>query len=84
MRMAGHAACGGGGSRGVYRVLGGETPHRRPRHRWEDNTKMDLLEVGCEGMDWINVAQVTDGWRALVKAVMNLQVPYNVGNFFTG
>jgi len=62
----------------------GNRPHGRPRHRWEDNIKMDLLEVGCEGMDWINAARNTDGWWALVKAVMSLQVPYNVGNFLTG
>ena len=47
----------------------------RPRRRWDDNIKMDLQEVGCEGMDWIDVAQDRDRWRALVNAVMNLRVP---------
>jgi hypothetical protein len=51
-------------SRSVYRVLvgklGGKRPHGRPRHRWEENIKMDLQELGCGGMDWINVAQDRD------------------------
>jgi hypothetical protein len=47
----------------------------RLRVRWEDNIKMDLQEVGCECMDWINLAQDRDRWRALVNAVMNIQVP---------
>jgi hypothetical protein len=47
----------------------------RPRHRWEDNIKMDLQEVGCGGMDWIELAQDRDRWRALVSAVMRLRVP---------
>jgi hypothetical protein len=47
----------------------------RPRSRWEDNIKMDLQEVGCGGMDWIDLAQDRDRWRALVIAVMNLRVP---------
>ena len=50
-------------------------PFGRPRHRWEDNIKMDLQEVGCEGMDWINVAQDRDRWRTLMNTVMNLPVP---------
>jgi hypothetical protein len=48
---------------------------RRPRCRWEDNIKMDLQEVGCVGMVWIELVQDRDRWRALVKAVMNLRVP---------
>jgi hypothetical protein len=47
----------------------------RPRRRWDDNIKMDLQEEGCEGMDWIDVAQDRDRWRALVNAVMNIRVP---------
>jgi hypothetical protein len=47
----------------------------RPRHRWEDNIKMHLQEVGCGGVDWIEVAQDRDRWRAVVNAVMNLGVP---------
>ena len=47
----------------------------RPRRRWEDNSKMDLQEVGCGGMDWIELAEDRDRLRALVNAVMNLRVP---------
>ena len=53
----------------------GKSPLGRPRHRWEDNIKMDLQEVGCGGMDWIELALDRDRWWALVNAVMNLQVP---------
>jgi hypothetical protein len=53
----------------------GRRPLGRPRHRWEDNIKMDFQEVGYGGMDWIELAQDRDRWRALVNAVMNLQVP---------
>jgi len=64
--------------RGVYRVLIGKPERKRPlgRHRlrWEDNIKMDHQEVGCGGMDWIDVAQDRDRWRALVNAVMNIRV----------
>ena len=52
----------------------GNRPLGRPRHRWEDNIKMDLQEV-CGGVDWIEMAQDRDRWRALVTAVMNLRVP---------
>jgi len=62
----------------VYRVLvgkpEGKIPLGRPRRRWEDNIKMDLQGVGCGGMDWIELAQDRDRWRALVDAVMNLRV----------
>jgi hypothetical protein len=65
--------------RGAYRALvgkpDGRRPLGRPRRRWEDNIKMDLREVGWRGMDWINLAQDRDRWRALVNAVMNLRVP---------
>ena len=47
----------------------------RPRSRWEDNIKMDLQEVGCRVIDWIELVQYRDSWRALVNAVMNLRVP---------
>ena len=47
----------------------------RPRHRWLDNIRMDLQEVGCGYMDWIGLAQDRDRWRTLVSAVMNLRVP---------
>jgi hypothetical protein len=54
---------------------GGKRPLGRPRCRWENNIKMDLQEVGCEIIGWIELAQDRDWWRALVNAVMNLRVP---------
>ena len=73
--------------RGVYRVLVGKPEGRRPlgrpRHRWVDNIRTDLQKVGCGYMDWIRLAQDRDRWRTLVSAVMNLQVPWNAGNFLT-
>ena len=72
---------------GAYRFLvgkpEGKRPFGRPRRRWKDNIKMDLQEMGCGGMDWIDLAENRDRWRALVNAVMNLRVPYNAGNFLT-
>jgi hypothetical protein len=59
MRWAGHVAHMGKG-RGMYRVLVGKRPLGRPRHRWEYNIKMDIQEVGCRGMDWIESAQDRD------------------------
>jgi hypothetical protein len=53
----------------------GKTPLGGPRRRREDNIKMDFQEVGCGGMDWIEMAPVRDRWQTLVNAVMNLQVP---------
>jgi hypothetical protein len=68
-----------GERRGTYRGLVGKPEGRRPlgrpRRRWEDDIKMDLREVGWRGMDWIDLAQDRDRWRALVNAVMNLRVP---------
>jgi len=64
-------------------ILRGKRPIGRPRHRWEDNIKMDLQEVECGGMDWIDLAHDKDKWRALLTAVMNLQAPLNVGNCLT-
>jgi hypothetical protein len=53
----------------------GKRPLGRPRHGWEDNIKMDFLEVGCGGVDWIDLTQDRDRWQAFVNAVMNPQVP---------
>ena len=53
----------------------GKRPLWRPRRRWEDNIKIDHQELGCGGMDWIELAQDRDRWRAVVNVVMNLQVP---------
>ena len=68
-----------GETRGVYRVLVGRPEGKRligrPRRRWEDNIKMDLQEVRCVGMDWIDLAQDRDRWRAVVNAVMNHRIP---------
>jgi hypothetical protein len=68
MRWAGHVA----------RMVGkpeGRRPLGIPKRRWVDNIKMDLREIGWDGMDWIDLAQVRDQWRALVNTVMNLRVP---------
>jgi len=68
-----------GERRDVYRVLVGKPEGKRPlgrlRRRWEDNIKMELQEVGCRGMDWIELAQDRDRWPSRVNAVMNLRVP---------
>jgi hypothetical protein len=53
----------------------GKRTLRRPRRRWVDNIKIDLREIGWNGMDWIDLAQERDQWRALVKTMMNFRVP---------
>jgi len=60
---------------GFVGQLEGKRPLGRPRHKWEDNIKMDLQEVGCGGMDWIELAQDRDRLQALVNKVMNFRVP---------
>ena len=78
MRWAGHVTCMEE-VRGAYRVLvgkpEGKRPFGRPWHRWEGNIKIDLQEVECGVIDWIDVAQDRERWQALVIAVMNLKVP---------
>ena len=75
----GRACSAYGGRRGVYRVLVGKAEGKRqfgrPRHRWEDNIKIDLQEVVCGDRDWIDLARDRDRWRALMNAVMNIRVP---------
>jgi hypothetical protein len=72
-------ACGthGRGEK-IYKVLAGKPegkrPLGRPRCRWEDGIRMDLREIGLGGVDWIRLSQDRDRWRAIVSAVMNLQV----------
>jgi hypothetical protein len=65
--------------RGVYRVLvgrpEGNRPLGRPRRRWEDNIKMDRMEIGIYGANWIRLAEDRVQWRAFVKTVMNRRVP---------
>jgi len=73
-------ACGTyGKGRGLFVVLAqrpeGSRPLGRHRHKWEDNIKIDFQEVGCVGLDWIELAHDRDRWQALVNAVMNLRVP---------
>jgi hypothetical protein len=78
MRWTGHVAQMGE-KNNAYRILmgmpEGKRPLGTPRRRWVDNIKMDLREIGWDGMDWIDLAQDMDQWRALVNTVMNLRVP---------
>jgi len=76
MRWAGHVAVWGG----LRCIQGfgkseGKRPVGRARRKWDDNIKMNLQEVGYGGMDWVDVAQDRDRWRAFVNAVMNIRVP---------
>jgi hypothetical protein len=82
MRWAGHVTQMGE-KRNAYRLLVGKPEGRRPvgrpRRRWLNNIRMDLVEVGWGDVDWIGLAQDRDRWRALANSVLNLQVPWNAG-----
>ena len=78
MRWVGHVALMGvrrGASRVSVGISGGNRPFERRRFRWDDNIKMGLQEVGWASMDWVYLAGDRDRWRAVMNAVMNLQVP---------
>jgi hypothetical protein len=76
-----------GENKNAYRILEGKPEGKRPlgrsRRRWVDNIKMDLKDIGWDGMDWLDLAQHRDQWRVrvLVNTVMNLWVPKNAGKF---
>jgi hypothetical protein len=84
MRWTGHVARRGE-RRSVYKFSDGkpegESPHGRPRLRWEDNNK--IQEVRCRGMEWIELAHNRESWRALVTAVKNFHGPQNMEKFLT-
>jgi hypothetical protein len=75
----GRACNTNGGKRNAYRILVGNTEGKKPlgksRRMWVDNIKMYLRVMGWDGMNWIDLAQDRDQWRALVNAVMNIRVP---------
>jgi hypothetical protein len=75
------------GEKIAYRILvrkpEGKRPLGRPRRRWMDNIKMDLREIGWDGVDWIELAQNKEEWRALVNTVMNLRVTKNTWKFLS-
>jgi hypothetical protein len=75
----GRACSTNGEKRNPYRVLvgkpEGKRPLGRPRRRWQDTIRMDLKEIECGGMEWIDLAQDIDHWRALLNTVMNFRVP---------
>jgi hypothetical protein len=86
MRLTRHVSCiTHGEKRNAYRILvgnpKGKRPLGRPRRRWENNIKLDLREIGWGVMDWIDLAEDRDQWKALVYSIMNLWVPYSVGKF---
>jgi hypothetical protein len=71
-----------------YRILVGKPegnrPLGRPRRRWVDNIKMDLREIGWDGVVWIDMAKDRDQWKALMNMVMNIKVPLNAGKLLSG
>jgi hypothetical protein len=88
MRWEGHVARIGEEKRNAYRILVGKPeekrPLGRPRRRWVDNIKMELTEIGWDGVDSVDVVQEREQWRALVNTVMNLRVTLNAGKFSSG
>jgi transposase len=76
-----------GENRNAYKVLvgkpEGKIPLGRPRCRWVDNIKIYIRDIGYDGMDWIDLAEDRDQWRALVNTTMNLRVPSNAGKFLS-
>jgi hypothetical protein len=86
IRWAGHVARMGE-KRNAYRLLVGKPkgrrPLERPRRRWLDNIRMDLVEVGWGYVDWIGLAENRGRWRALVNSVLNLRVPYTAGKLLS-
>jgi hypothetical protein len=74
MRWAGHVAQIGEQTN-AYRLFVGKRPLGRPRHRWLDNIRMDLVEVGWGDVDWTSLVHDREGWRTLVNLVLNLRVP---------
>jgi hypothetical protein len=86
MKWEGHVARVGE-KRNAYKILVGKPegnrPLRIPRRSWVDNIKMDLREMGWDGMDWIDQAQDTEKWRAHLNTVMSLRVPHGAGKFLS-
>jgi hypothetical protein len=86
MRLAGHLARMREKGN-AYRILvgkpEGKSPLGKPRRTWVDNNEMNLREFVWDGMDWIDLAQDRNQWRALVNTVMNLRVPQNAGKFLS-
>jgi hypothetical protein len=76
-----------GGMTNAYNILvrkpEGKGPLGRPRYRWEDNIRMNLREIGWDGVDWMHLSQDRDLWWALMNMVINLPVPQKVGNLLT-
>jgi hypothetical protein len=76
-----------GEMRNEHKILVGKSEEKiapgRPRRRWEDNIKIDLIKIGWDGVDWICLAHDKDRWQALVNTAMNLWVPKKAGNFLT-
>jgi hypothetical protein len=76
-----------GKKRYAYRILVGKPEGKRPlgrlRRKWVDNIKMNLREIGCDSMEWIDLAQDRDLWRAFLNTVMDLQFPKNAWKFLS-